>query len=96
MLLFFILPIILFANPITNVRAMQEGKKIVVLYDLSEDTYISQILIEVDGKSRVIPNKFLKGVGHNDDELYDKKKNRKNELSGCCVQILLVSSKDIM
>ena len=38
-------------------------------------------------------NKFLKGVGHNDDELYDKKKNRKNELSGCCVHILLVSSK---
>lgn len=41
-------------------------------------------------------NKFLKGVGHNDDELYDFKKNRKNELSGCCVQILLVSSKDII
>ena len=40
-------------------------------------------------------NKFLKGVGHN-DELYDFKKNRKNELSGCCVHILLVSSKDII
>jgi hypothetical protein len=40
---------------------MQEGKKIVVLYDLSEDTYVSQIIIEVDGKSRVIPNEFLKG-----------------------------------
>lgn len=36
-------------------------------------------------------NKFLKGVGH-DDELYDFKKKQKNELSGCCVQILLVSS----
>ena len=64
---FFILFLLLFfsyllsANPVTNVRAIQEGKKIVVLYDLSEDTYISQILIEVDGKSRVIPNKFLKG-----------------------------------
>ena len=40
---------------------MQEGKKIVVLYDLSEDTYVSQIIIEVEGKSRVISNKFLKG-----------------------------------
>ncbi len=59
LLLFF--PYLLSANPVTNVRAMQEGKNIVVLYDLSEDTYVSQILIEVDGKSRVIPNKFLKG-----------------------------------
>ena len=64
---FFILFLLLFfsyllsANPVTNVRAMQEGKKIVVLYDLSEDTYVSQIIIEVDGKSRVIPNKFLRG-----------------------------------
>ena len=59
LLLFF--PYLLSANPVTNVRAIQEGKKIVVFYDLSEDTYISQILIEVDGKSRVIPNKFLEG-----------------------------------
>lgn len=62
-ILFFLLffPYLLSAETVTNVRAMQEGKKIVVLYDLSEDTYISQILIEVDGKSRVIPNEFLKG-----------------------------------
>ena len=62
-LLFILLvfPFVLSANPITNVRAIQEGKNIVVLYDLSEDTYVSQILIEVDGKSRVIPNEFLKG-----------------------------------
>ena len=62
-ILFFLLfvPYLLSAETVTNVRAMQEGKKIVVLYDLSEDTYISQILIEVDGKSRVIPNKFLRG-----------------------------------
>ena len=59
LLLFF--PYLLSAETVTNVRAMQEGKNIVVLYDLSEDTYVSQILIEVDGKSRVIPNKFLKG-----------------------------------
>ena len=59
LLLFF--PYLLSANPVTNVRAIQEGKKIVVLYDLSEDTYVSQIIIEVDGKSRVISNKFLKG-----------------------------------
>ena len=58
---FLVITLFLFANPVTNVRAIQEGKKIVVLYDLSGDTYISQILIEVDGKSRVIPNKFLKG-----------------------------------
>ena len=61
LLLFLISSIVLFANPVTNVRAIQEGKKIVVFYDLSEDTYVSQIIIEVDGKSRVIPNKFLKG-----------------------------------
>ena len=59
LLLFF--PYLLSANPVTNVRAMQEGKKIVVFYDLSEDTYVSQIIIEVDGKSRVIQNEFLKG-----------------------------------
>ena len=59
LLLFF--PYLLSAETVTNVRAMQEGKKIVVLYDLSEDTYVSKIIIEVDGKSRVIPNKFLKG-----------------------------------
>ena len=64
---YFILFLLLFfsyllsAEIVTNVRAMQEGKNIVVLYDLSEDTYVSQILIEVDGKSRVIPNKFLRG-----------------------------------
>lgn len=64
---YFILFLLLFfsyllsAETVTNVRAMQEGKKIVVLYDLSEDTYVSQIIIEVDGKSRVIPNEFLKG-----------------------------------
>lgn len=52
---------LLSAEPITNVRAMQKGKKIVVLYDLTEDIYVSQIVIEVDGKSRVIPNEFLKG-----------------------------------
>ena len=59
--LLFFFPYLLSAETVTNVRAMQEGKKIVVLYDLSEDTYVSQILIEVDGKSRVIPNKFLRG-----------------------------------
>ena len=59
LLLFF--PYSLSASPVTNVRAMQEGKNIVILYDLSEDIYVSQILIEVDGKSRVIPNKFLRG-----------------------------------
>lgn len=59
LLLFF--PYLLSAETVTNVRAMQEGRKIVVLYDLSEDTYVSQIIIEVDGKSRVIPNEFLKG-----------------------------------
>lgn len=59
LLLFF--PYLLSAETVTNVRAMQEGKKIVVLYDLTDDIYVSQIVIEVDGKSRVIPNEFLKG-----------------------------------
>lgn len=59
--LFLFFSYLLSAETVTNVRAMQEGKNIVVLYDLSEDTYVSQILIEVDGKSRVIPNEFLKG-----------------------------------
>ena len=59
--LLFFFPYLLSAETVTNVRAMQEGKNIVVLYDLSEDTYVSQIIIEVDGKSRVIPNEFLKG-----------------------------------
>lgn len=59
--LFLFFSYLLSAETVTNVRAMQEGKNIVVLYDLSEDTYVSQIIIEVDGKSRVIPNEFLKG-----------------------------------
>ena len=59
--LLFFFPYLLSADPITNVRATQEGKNIVILYDLNENTYISQIVIEIDGKSRVIPNKFLKG-----------------------------------
>ena len=59
--LFFTLPITLFANPITNVRAIQEGKKIVILYDLNEDKYISQVLMKFEKQSRVILNDFLSG-----------------------------------
>ena len=52
---------LLFANPVTNVRAMQEGKKIVLLYDIAESAYVADVEIVVDGASRVIPANTLSG-----------------------------------
>lgn len=52
---------LLFANPVTNVRAMQEGKKIVLLYDISESAYVTDVEIKVDGVSRVLPLNTLSG-----------------------------------
>ena len=49
------------AHDVTNVRGMQEGQNIVLLYDLQADTRISQVYIEIDGKSRLIPNACLSG-----------------------------------
>ncbi len=51
----------LFANPVTNVRAMQEGKKIVLLYDMAETAYVTDVEIRVDGVSRVLPLNTLSG-----------------------------------
>ena len=52
---------LLFANPVTNVRAMQEGKKIVLLYDIAESAYVADVEIRVDGASRVLPLNTLSG-----------------------------------
>ena len=49
------------AHDVTNVRGMQEGQNIVLLYDLQVDTRISQVYVEIDGKSRLIPNACLSG-----------------------------------
>lgn len=58
---FLVITLFLFANPITNVRAMQEGNKIVLFYDLNVNTYIGQITMRINDKNRVISNEFLKG-----------------------------------
>ena len=52
---------LLFANPVTNVRAMQEGKKIVLLYDIAESAYVADVEIRVDGASRLLPLNTLSG-----------------------------------
>ena len=52
---------LLFANPVTNVRAMQEGKKIVLLYDIAESAYVTDVEIRVDGASRLLPLNTLSG-----------------------------------
>lgn len=49
------------AHNVTNVRGMQEGRNIVLLYDLQADTRISQVYVEIDGKSRLVPNACLSG-----------------------------------
>ena len=49
------------AHNVTNVRGMQEGQNIVLLYDLQVDTRISQVYVEIDGKSRLVPNACLSG-----------------------------------
>ena len=60
-LLFLILSFSLFANPIMNVRAIQEGKTTVLLYDMTKNAYVSDVEIVVDGASRVIPANTLSG-----------------------------------
>lgn len=49
------------AQNVTNVRGMQEGTNIVLLYDLQEDAQISEVYIEIDGKSRLVPSSCLSG-----------------------------------
>lgn len=58
---FLLFSFLLFANPVTNVRAMQEGKKIVLLYDMTETAYVADVEIRVDGVSRVLPLNTLSG-----------------------------------
>ena len=53
-------------SAVSNVRAIQEGRNVVLLYDLSKDAEICQVKIELNGKSRVIPSSCLSGdVGKN-------------------------------
>ena len=48
-------------SAVSNVRAFQEGRNVVLLYDLSKDAEISQVKIDVDGRSRVLPMSSLSG-----------------------------------
>lgn len=63
---FLLFSCLLFANPVTNVRAMQEGNKIVLLYDLEEDIFVEKVLICIDGKNREIPINTLVGAINKD------------------------------
>ena len=58
---FMLFSCLLFANPITNVHAMQEGQKIVLLYDMAESAYVTDVEIRVDGASRMLPLNTLSG-----------------------------------
>ena len=53
------LPVV--AQNITNVRAFQEGNHIVLLYDLQQDSYVDQVTIDVNGKSKTLSSAFLVG-----------------------------------
>jgi len=48
-------------SAVSNVRAIQEGRNVVLLYDLSKEAEISQVTITVDGRSRVLPMSSLSG-----------------------------------
>ena len=48
-------------SAVSNVRAIQEGRNVVLLYDLSKDAVIRQVKIDVDGRSRVLPMSSLSG-----------------------------------
>ena len=61
---------------VTNVRALQEGQKIVLLYDLTKDTYIRQVNMRVGGTQRCIPLYSLKG---DVDKLISAGKNKRIE-----------------
>ena len=62
LLLLILSPLSLVAqSAVSNVRAIQEGRNVVLLYDLSMDAEISQVKINVDGRSRVLPMSSLSG-----------------------------------
>ena len=48
-------------SAVSNVRAIQEGRNVILLYDLSKDAEIRQVKIDVDGRSRVLPMSSLSG-----------------------------------
>lgn len=50
-----------FAEPISNVRALQEGNTIVLLYDLSSNQRVTQVNILINDRHRIIPNQCLSG-----------------------------------
>lgn len=61
-LLFILSPLSLLAqSAVSNVRAIQEGRNVILLYDLSKDAEIRQVKIDVDGRSRVLPMSSLSG-----------------------------------
>ena len=61
-LLLILSPLYLLAqSAVSNVRAIQEGRNVVLLYDLSKDAVIRQVKIDVDGRSRVLPMSNLSG-----------------------------------
>lgn len=62
LLLLILFPLSLVAqSSVSNVRAIQEGSNVVLLYDLSKDAEISQVKIDIDGHSRVLPMSSLSG-----------------------------------
>lgn len=48
-------------SAVSNVRAIQDGRNVVLLYDISKDAEIRQVKIDVDGRSRVLPMSSLSG-----------------------------------
>lgn len=75
-LLLFSILFVMAQEYVTNVRALQEGQKIVLLYDLTKDTYIRQVNMRVDGTQRRIPMYSLKG---DVDKLISAGKNKRIE-----------------
>ena len=61
LLILFLFSLSLWAQNVTNVRGSQEGQNIILLYDLAEDARISEVLIDINGKNRVIPASCLSG-----------------------------------
>lgn len=61
-LLLILSPLQLLAQSVvSNVRAMQDGRNVVLLYDLSRDAEVQLVKIEINGKSRMIPATSLSG-----------------------------------
>ena len=48
-------------SAVSDVRAMQEGQNVVLLYNLAKDTEISQVRMTLNGTSRAIPTSCLSG-----------------------------------